>query len=72
MTHLAERAFRSVEQLSDSEQDFIAELLLSELDSDSAWRHSFAGSQDELAEMAREAREEYKLGKTLPLDPEAL
>ncbi len=67
MTQLAECSFKSVEQLSDSEQDFIAELLLTELGSDQAWRRSFANSQDELAELAREARTEYFATRSHPL-----
>jgi hypothetical protein len=68
MTQLLERAFNQVSLLPESEQDAVASLLLAELASEHRWSHSFAASQDELAQMAEEALQEFTDGKTLAMD----
>ena len=70
MTQLLEKAVAKVSALPDSEQDALASVLLSELDSERRWDQLFASSQDLLGLMAREALEEYRAGETAPLDLE--
>jgi hypothetical protein len=68
MTQLLEKAVAKVSALPDSEQDALASVLLTEMESEQRWDQLFAESQDLLGMMAREAVEEYRAGKTKPLD----
>ncbi len=45
---------------------------LAELESERRWDDLFSRSQDLLARMAEEARQEYRTGLTEPLDPETM
>jgi hypothetical protein len=72
MTKLLQEAFEAVSQLSDDEQDRIALRLMEELDDETRWETSFAASQDVLRKMAEEARDDFRAGRTEPLDPETL
>ena len=47
-------------------------IILEELEDETKWDKSFANSQDLLANLAGEAMNEYKAGKTEELDPETL
>ena len=55
MTKLLETAFSRVRDLQDDEQDYIAALMLAELEDEREWDRQFAESPDLLAELAREA-----------------
>jgi hypothetical protein len=68
MTQLLERAFTEASRLPESEQDAVASLLLAELESERRWDHSFASSQDALAQLADEALREFAAGETLPME----
>jgi len=68
MTQLLERAFAEASKLPKTEQDAVASFVLAELESEKRWAKSFASSQDKLAQMADEALQEFKAGKTQPLD----
>jgi len=46
--------------------------MLAELESERRWEELFAKSQGLLAQMAEEAREEYRAGLIEPLDPDKL
>jgi hypothetical protein len=46
--------------------------MLAELESERRWDDLFARSQDVLARMAEEARQEYRAGFTQPLDPDTM
>ena len=70
MTQLLERAFMEAAKLPEAEQDAVASLFLSELESDRRWAQAFASSQDKLARLAEDALREFEAGETLPLDPE--
>ena len=70
MTQLLEKAFEKVSALPDSEQDALASVLLTELESEQRWDRLFNSSQDLLGLMAREALEEYRADETAPLDLE--
>ena len=68
MTQLLERAFTEASKLPEPEQDAMASLLLAELESEQRWAASFAGSQNELAQLTDEALREFAAGETLPMD----
>jgi hypothetical protein len=72
VTRLLEEAFRKASELSEAEQDALAASILADLEDERRWSESFANSQDLLAELAAEAREEYRTGRTLPLDPDRM
>jgi len=57
-----------VSKLPPETQDAIAARMLMELEDERRWDEAFAGSQDKLARMADKAMEEFKAGKTLPLE----
>ncbi len=59
-------------KLSDDEQEAFAAFMLAELESERRWDELFAKSQDVLARMAEEARQEYRAGLTERLDLEKL
>lgn len=68
MTTLLKKAFDKVSRLPQSEQEAIAALILDEIASEQKWDELFAKSQDKLSQLADEALEEFKKGKTKPLD----
>lgn len=68
MTELLKKAFEAVSKLPPESQDAIAARMLMELEDESRWDEAFARSQDKLAKMADEAIEEFKAGKTVPLE----
>lgn len=70
MTKLLEKAFRDASKLPELEQNVIAKWLIDELVSEKKWEQAFAESEDILAQLADEALEEHKKGKTMPLDME--
>jgi len=72
MTQLLEQALQQVRLLPETEQDAIATVILDELESEQRWHGAFAGSQEQLASLAREALAEHRAGKTRELDPDAL
>ena len=72
MTELLKKAFERAEALPCDEQDAVARWLLEELASEKRWSEAFAASQGRLAELANEALEEHRAGRTEPLDPDRL
>jgi hypothetical protein len=72
MTQLLEEAFRKASALSEADQDALAAAILADIEDERRWSESFAASQDLLAELAEEARDEHAAGRTLPLDPERM
>ena len=67
MTKLLEEAIAALAQLPESEQDGIASLILEEIASEKKWQEAFDKSQPQLEQLAEEALEEFRQGKTLPL-----
>ncbi len=63
MTHLLEKALNEVYKLPPEQQDFIAAIILEELEDERRWDKTFAESQDLLAKLAEEARDEIKAGR---------
>lgn len=64
MTALLEHAIEETKVLSDTEQDFIAALLLENIRDTKQWDAQFAASKDVLEELFDEAMEEYQQGRT--------
>lgn len=72
MGKLLERVVAEASKLTEEEQDAFAAFMLAELESERRWDDLFSRSQDLLASMAEEARQEYRAGLTEPLDPDKL
>jgi hypothetical protein len=72
MTKLLEKAFEEASKLPELEQNALAKRLLDELVAEKKWEKEFAGSEDILSNLADEAIEEHKQGKTKPLDIDML
>ena len=72
MTRLLEKAFKDASKLPDIEQNALAKWLLQELESERKWGRAFAGSEDILGQLADEAIEAHRQGKTTPLDIDKL
>jgi hypothetical protein len=72
MTQLLEQAFSEAAKLTEVEQNILAKWLLAELSSERRWNELFAKSEDLLNQLAEEALEEYRQGKTELLDPDNL
>lgn len=65
-------AMEAASQLPDEEQKRIAAIILEEMADEAAWDRAFANSQPQLERLADEADEDYRAGRTDPLDPETL
>ena len=63
MTRLLEQALSHVNKLPPREQDAIAARILEEIADDARWDEALAGSQDELALLAKKAREDVRAGR---------
>lgn len=72
MTKLLEKAFEEASKLSEVEQNSLAKWILEELEADKQWDEAFAESEDILDQLANEALEAHKQGKTKPLDIDKL
>ncbi len=72
MTKLLKEAFAEAEKLPHEEQDAFARWLLEELASEKRWSDLFAASQHKLTDLAAEALEENRSGRTEPLDSDLL
>ena len=72
MTKLLEQAIAEVSKLPEQDQDTLAALILDEINSDRRWEKAFADSQDVLTQLAEEALNEHRAGRTQPLDPDRL
>lgn len=68
MTKLLEKAFSEISKLSEIEQNKVAKWLLNELVSEKRWEKAFAESEEILHQLADEALDEHRQGKTKPLD----
>ena len=72
MTELLKKAFDVVSELSEDEQNEVAEWLLNELATEKQWENQFSETGETLARLAREALREHERGETQILDPEVL
>ena len=67
MTKLLEKAFSKASRLPARIQDMIAERLLEDIDAETTWDKTFRETQGELSHLADEAIDDFKNGKTKPL-----
>jgi len=72
MTNLLDEAYAAAKELPEEEQEAIGAVLLAEIDADRRWDELFAKPSDVIERMADKALEDYRLGRTLPLDPDTL
>ena len=73
MGELLERAIEEAHKLSDDEQEAIGAWLLAEIESERRWDELFSRPPSEaLNRMAEEALEDFRAGRTSPLDPDQL
>ncbi|HUG80608.1 MAG TPA: hypothetical protein VML01_03020 [Bryobacterales bacterium] len=72
MGKLLEKAMSEAAKLPEPEQEAFGAWMLAELESERRWDQLFSQSQDLLARMAAEAREDFHSGRTEPLDPDKL
>ncbi len=72
MTRLLKEAFEAASKLPEDEQNALAALILEEVELEVRWDESFARSGEVLAKLAAEAREDHRLGRTRPLDPDEM
>ena len=68
MTKLLEEAFKKASKLSEAEQNALAKWLLEELEDEKKWEKAFSESEDVLGQLADEAIEAHRKGKTKPID----
>jgi hypothetical protein len=62
VTDLLKKAFDAASRLPKEEQDAVVEWLLAELAAEEKWEERFAGTQDTLSVLAREAIRERGRG----------
>lgn len=72
MTKLLKKAIDSVRDLSPTEQDAIAQIMLDEIESERLWDQRFSQGHDGLNQLADKAWAEHEAGKSHPLDPDKL
>jgi len=72
MTEALEQAFAEAAKLPQEEQDRLAAWILRELAEEKRWDEAFSSSADTLANLADEALDDLRNGRTEPLDPEQL
>lgn len=72
MTRALKKAFDAASQLPDEDQDKLAAAIFDELAADEEWDALLSQSPAQLEQLAREALEDYRSGRTTPLDPETL
>jgi hypothetical protein len=63
MTKLLKQAFDAASKLSTPEQDLLAARLMAEIAAENAFDATLAASGDKLAILAREALEEFRVGR---------
>lgn len=63
MTKLLEKVLSEVYKLPAEKQDFIASIILEELEDERRWDKTFAESQDQLAKLAQKVRADIKAGR---------
>ena len=69
MTKALEEAFQEASKLPETAQDALAAAIRAEIEAEENWGRTLANSQDVLEQLADEALDEYRAGRTQPLDP---
>jgi len=72
MSNLLDEAYAAAKELPEEEQEALGAVLLAEIDADRRWEELFAKPSDVIERMGDKALEDYRLGRTLPLDPDTL
>jgi hypothetical protein len=72
VTRLLKKAFDQASELPPEEQDAVGRWLLEELALEKRWDNAFRASADRLKELAEEALQEAREGRTEELDPDRL
>jgi hypothetical protein len=72
MSNLLDEAYAAAKELPEPAQEAIGAWLLAEIDADRRWDELFSQPSDVIERMADQALEDYRLGRTLPLDPNSL
>ncbi len=72
MSELLEKAFAEAYKLTKKEPDALAAFILEELASERLWVKTFDDSADVLSQLADEALNEHRAGKTQELNPDKL
>ncbi|HEV7485955.1 MAG TPA: hypothetical protein VGQ65_09750 [Thermoanaerobaculia bacterium] len=72
MTNLLDEAYAAAKKLPEEEQQAIGAVLLAEIEDNRRWDELLAQPSEVIERMADQALEHYRLGRTLPLDPENL
>ncbi|HXH37813.1 MAG TPA: hypothetical protein VNN08_04255 [Thermoanaerobaculia bacterium] len=72
MSNLLDEAYAAAKELSEEEQQAIGAWLLAEIDADRRWEDLLAQPSDVIERMGEKALEDYRSGRTLPLDPDTL
>jgi len=63
MTRLLEQALAELQKLPPASQDAMAAIILDELADERRWDETFARSQDQLKQLADQAREQIRAGQ---------
>jgi len=73
MGRLLDRAIEEAHKLTEEEQEAIGAWLLAEIESERRWDELFSRKPSAaLKRMAAEALEDFRAGRTTPLDPDQL
>ncbi|HSB69103.1 MAG TPA: hypothetical protein VLH58_08900 [Candidatus Methylomirabilis sp.] len=72
MTQLLRQAFDQASRLPPDEQDALATWILEEMASERRWDEAFRASADRLKQLAAEALQDARDGRTEELDPDRL
>ncbi len=72
MGKLLDRAIAEARKLPEDEQEALAWWLLEEIESDRRWDELFCQPSEVIERMAEQALEDYRAGRTEPLDPDKL
>ena len=72
MTNKLKKAFEAAAKLPPADQDALAAAILEEVKVDGLWDVTFAKKPGALEQLADEALQEHRAGRTRPLEPDAL
>ncbi len=61
-------AFEEASKLPEDEQEALAAIILMEIESERKWQELFDASPELLKKLSEEAEEEYRAGRTEPLE----
>jgi len=68
MTKLLKDAFDRASRLPEAEQDALAAILIAEMEDEKRWQEAFRRGEAKLTQLGEEALEEFRAGRTTPLD----